>query len=46
MCQDAHAARDGDNSDESSDEDIYRMLLEDDDNDFMNGMYPFAIHHD
>jgi len=46
MCQDAHAARDEDNSDESSDEDIYRMLLEDDDNDFMNGMYLFAIHHD
>ena len=46
MCQDAHTTRDGDNYDESSDEDIYRMLLEDDDSDFMNSMYLFAIHHD
>ena len=45
MCQDGNSTRDGDNSDESSDEEIFRLVLEDDDNDFMNGMLPYAIHH-
>ena len=31
MCQDANAARDEDNYNGDSDEDIYRMLLDDDD---------------
>ena len=46
MCQDGNSARDGDNSDESSDEKIFRLALGDDDNDFMNGMLLYAIHHD
>ena len=46
MCQDGNSARDGDNSDESSDEEIFRLVLEDDDNDFMNGMLLYIIHHD
>ena len=46
MCQDDNSARDGDNSDESSDEEIFRLVLEDDDNDFMNGMLLYIIHHD
>jgi hypothetical protein len=38
MCQDATAARDGGNFDESSHEEIYSFFLEDDDNDFMTDM--------
>jgi hypothetical protein len=31
MCQDGNSARDGENSDESSDEELFRLLVEDDD---------------
>jgi len=46
MCQDANAARDEDNYNGDSDEDIYKMLLDDDDNDLIYGMYQCAIHID
>ena len=36
MCQDANAARDEDNYNGDSDEDIYRMLLDDDDSDLFS----------
>ena len=45
MCQDGNSSRDGDNSDESSDEEIFR-LVKDDDSEFMASMLLFAIHHD
>jgi hypothetical protein len=37
---------DGGSSDESSDKEMYKFLLEDDDSQFMNGMLLFALHHD
>ena len=46
MCQDANAARDEDNYNGDSDEDIYKMLLDDHDNNFIYGMYQYAIHID
>ena len=46
MCQDANAARDEDNYNGDSDEDIYKMLLDDHDNDLIYGMYQYAIHID
>ena len=46
MCQDGNSTRDKDNFDELSDEEIFRLVLEDDDNDFMYGMLLYAIHHD
>ena len=46
MCQDDNSARDGDNSDESSDEELFRLLVDDDDREFMDGMLLFAIHYD
>ena len=39
MCQNVNAARDEDNYNGDSDEDIYKMFLDDDDNDLMYGMY-------
>ena len=39
MCQDANVARDKDNYNVDSDEDIFKMLLDDDDNDLIYGMY-------
>ena len=46
MCQDDNSARDGDNSDESSDEELFRLLVDDDDREFMDGMLLFDIHYD
>ena len=46
MCQNVNAARDEDNYNGDSDEDIYKMLLDDDDNDLIYGMYQYAIHID
>ena len=46
MYQDANAARDEDNYNGDSDEDIYKMLLDDDDNDLIYGMYQYANHID
>ena len=46
MCQDANAARDEDNYNGDSDEDIYRMLLDDGDSDLIYGMYQYAMHID
>ena len=40
------SARARDTSDESSDEEIFRLLVEDDDREFMDGMLLFAIHFD
>ena len=37
---------DVDTSDDSSDEEIFRLALEDDGCDFMTGMYLYATHHD
>jgi hypothetical protein len=39
MCQDGNLARYGDNSDESSDEKLFRLLVEDDDREFMDGVF-------
>ena len=46
MCQDGNSTRDRDKSNESSDEKIFRLALEDDDSDFMNDMLLYAIHID
>ena len=46
MCQDGNSSRDGDNSDESSDEEIFILLVEDDDKEFLDGMLLFADHYD
>ena len=37
---------DVDTSDESSDEKIFRFALEDDDSDFITGMFLYANYHD
>ena len=39
MCQDDNSARDGDNSDESSDEELFNLLVDDDDREFMDHYY-------
>ena len=46
MCQDGKSARDGDNPDESSDEELFRLLVDDDDKGFLDGMLLFAYHYD
>ena len=46
MCQDGNSSRDGDNSDESSDEKIFILLVEDDDKEFLDSMLLFADHYD
>jgi len=46
MCQDGSSLRDGDNLDESSDERIFILLVEDDDKEFQDGMLLFAGHYD
>ena len=46
MCQDGNSARDGDNSDESSDEELFKLFVDDDDKGFLDGMLLFAIHFD
>ena len=46
MCQDGSSVRDGDNSDESSDEKIFILLVEDDDKEFLDSMLLFADHYD
>ena len=46
MRQDSVSARARDTSDESSDEEIFRLLVEDDASEFMDGMLLFAIHYD
>jgi hypothetical protein len=46
MCQDGNSARDGDNSDESSDEELFRLLVDDDDKGFLDGMLLFVVHYE
>jgi hypothetical protein len=48
MCQDGNSARDVDTSDESSDDELFRLLVEQDneDRDFLDGMLLFAVHYD
>jgi hypothetical protein len=54
FCQEANAAMDEDGSarssdgtsDESSDEDLVRLFIEDDDSQFLHGMYDYAMHLD
>ena len=46
MCQDGNSARDGDNSDESSDEELFKLFVDDDDREFLDDMLLFAIHYD
>ena len=38
MCQDGNSARDGDNPDDSSDEELFGLLVDDDDKGFLDGM--------
>jgi hypothetical protein len=46
MCQDSNSARDGDNSDESSDEELFKLLVDDDDKGFLDDMLLFAVYYD
>ena len=46
MWQDGNLARDGDNPDESSDEELFRLLVDDDDKGFLDAMLLFADHYD
>jgi len=46
MCQDGNSARDGDNPDDSSDEELFGLLVDDDDKGFLDGMLLFADHYD
>ena len=47
MCQDGNSVRDRDTSDESSDDELFRLLVEqdDDDRDFLDGMLLFVVHY-